>query len=92
MLPDRVSNPGPLTYESRPTDCATRPGFINVHEELLHYTRHQEWDGHQHQQNVRIFTLKFFYVMGKALMGELSYRGTGLVNHAFCGSEQSSFL
>ena len=27
MLPDRVSNPGPLTYESVcPTDCATRPG------------------------------------------------------------------
>ena len=27
MLPDRVSNPGSLTYESgAPTDCATRPG------------------------------------------------------------------
>ena len=30
MLPDRVSNPGPLTYEC-PTDCATRPGeYIRV--------------------------------------------------------------
>ena len=28
MLPDRVSNPGPLTNESGcPTDCATRPGM-----------------------------------------------------------------
>ena len=27
MLPDRVSDPGPLTYEGRcPTDCATRHG------------------------------------------------------------------
>ena len=34
MLPDRVSNPGPLTYESgAPTDCTTRPGIttcINI--------------------------------------------------------------
>ena len=28
MLPDRVSNPGPLTLRVRcPTDCATRPGL-----------------------------------------------------------------
>ena len=26
MLPDRVSNPGPLTYESGA--CATRPGLV----------------------------------------------------------------
>ena len=26
MLPDRVSNPGPLTYKSG-TDCAMRPGI-----------------------------------------------------------------
>ena len=33
MLQDRVSNPGPLTYEIRcPTDCATRPG---THEVLV---------------------------------------------------------
>ena len=30
MLPDRVSNPGPLTYA---TDCATRLG--DVHRELM---------------------------------------------------------
>ena len=34
MLPDRVSNPGPLTYRvRRPTDCATRPGpFENLRQ------------------------------------------------------------
>ena len=26
MWPDRVSNPGPLTYESGATNCATLPG------------------------------------------------------------------
>ena len=33
MLPDRVSNPGPLTYESGAlvTDCATRPGIYCVY-------------------------------------------------------------
>ena len=30
MWPDRVSNPGPLTYESRgPTNCAMWPGKIS---------------------------------------------------------------
>ena len=37
-----------------------------VQEELLYYPRHRR------QQNVKVFTLKFFYVIGKALSGELS--------------------
>ena len=37
MLPDRVSNPGPLTYESgAPTNCATRPG--GIYKDSLLYT------------------------------------------------------
>ena len=32
MLPDRVSNPGPLTYESGALPIALRgPAFIEVH-------------------------------------------------------------
>ena len=40
-----------------------------VQEELLYYPRRWRW---QRYQNVKVFTLKFFYVMGKALSGELS--------------------
>ena len=34
MWPDRVSNPGPLTYKScvLPTDCATWPGMFGLEE------------------------------------------------------------
>ena len=37
MLPDRVSNPGPLTYESGALPIALRgPGFISVnHNRML---------------------------------------------------------
>ena len=40
-----------------------------VQEEQLYYPRHRR---HRRYQNVKVFTLKFFYVMGKALSGELS--------------------
>ena len=30
MLPDRVSNPGPLTRVRCPIDCATRPGTAKL--------------------------------------------------------------
>ena len=50
------------------------PDFLarldKVQEELLYYPRHRRW--RRRSQNVKVFTLKFFYVMGKALSGELS--------------------
>ena len=64
-----------------------------VQEELLYYRRRWHWCRRWHRrrrwhwrrwrcwQNVKVFTLKFFYVMGKALSGELS-----------CPCDRSCFL
>ena len=38
MLPDRVSNPGPLTYESG-AECATRPGSLQSYQGTFEYCR-----------------------------------------------------
>ena len=35
MWPDRVSNPGPLTYESGVLPTALQPGFSNKNYEVL---------------------------------------------------------
>ena len=37
MWPDRVSNPGPLTYESSALVCATRPGQRKVYTHRVNY-------------------------------------------------------
>ena len=54
-------------------------------EQLLHYPRRRR----RRSQNAIVLTIKFFYVMGKTLIGELSCPVTGLVskgNHfvTFC--------
>ena len=37
MLPDRVSNPGPLTYESGALPIALRgPALVKDHQTMLH--------------------------------------------------------
>ena len=56
MLPDRVSNPGPLTYESGALPIALRgPAIVTVYEGyffLRHYLHHimlhQNWDTKRH--------------------------------------------
>ena len=44
-------------------------GLKEVQEELLHYLRHQRWRRHRwrrgHSQNIKVFTFKFFYVIGE---------------------------
>ena len=57
MLPDRVSNPGHLTYESGTLpDCATRPSETGVVRANECYSQH-----HVKRHNRDIFSI-FFYV------------------------------
>ena len=39
MLPDRVSNPGPLTRGRCPTDCATRPSCLSSSTLLVYFVQ-----------------------------------------------------
>ena len=40
MLPDRVSNPGPLTYESGALPTALRGPSRQVHDQMLASSKH----------------------------------------------------
>ena len=74
MLPDRVSNPGLLTYESGALPIALRgpAACLNkVCEELLHYPRRHVSVGKAISKMLK-FYIKVFYVMGNALTGGLS--------------------
>ena len=61
MLPDRVSNPGPLTYESGALPIALR-GSANFYDFLfasLDYKAFQRWDLLQKKRNPS-YRRKFF--------------------------------